>query len=84
MSNFFEDVYTDHGCFGTIIAVILMLAIAFGILCLETWLAMALWNGCAVPAVTVINEVGFWQMWGITLLCNILFKNVYSSSKKKE
>ena len=84
MFDFFEDVNRDHGCLGMIIAVVLMLAVVFGILCLETWLAMALWNGCAVPAVIVLNEVGFWQMWGITLLCNILFKSVHSSSKKKD
>lgn len=75
---------SNDGCGWIILGIILILALVFGLLCLETWLAMALWNGCAVPAVTVINEVGFWQMWGITLLCNILFKNVYSSSKKKK
>ena len=84
MFDFFDDIGSDYGVFGVIVAVILVLAVVFGILCLETWLAMALWNGCAVPAVEVLNEVGFWQMWGITLLCNILFKNVYSSSKKKD
>ena len=80
----FDDIYEDKGCVAVIAVVLIVLAIVFAILCLETWLAMALWNGCAVPAVAVLNEVGFWQMWGITLLCNILFKNVYSSSKKKE
>lgn len=75
---------SDAGCGWIILGVILILGIVFGLLCLETWVAMALWNGCAVPAVSVISEVGFWQMWGITLLCNILFKNVYSSSKKKD
>lgn len=84
MFDFFDDIGSDYGVFGVIVAVILVLAVVFGILCLETWLAMALWNGCAVPAVVVLNEVGFWQMWGITLLCNILFKNAYSSSKKKK
>ena len=84
MFDFFGDIYTDHGCFTLIVVIVLILAVVFGILCLETWLAMALWNGCAVPAVVVLNEVGFWQMWGITLLCNILFKSVHSSSKKKD
>lgn len=82
MLDFFDDMGSDYGAVGVIIAVILILALVFGLICLETWLAMALWNGCAVPAVAVLNEVGFWQMWGITLLCNILFKNFYSNKKK--
>ena len=84
MFDFFGDLYSDHGCCAMIVAIVLILGVVFGLLCLETWLAMALWNGCAVPAVAALNEVGFWQMWGITLLCNILFKNAYSSSKKKK
>lgn len=82
MFDFFGDVYSDHGGLALIGAIVLILAVVFGLLCLETWVAMALWNGCAVPAVVVLNEIGFWQMWGITMLCNILFKSVHSSSKK--
>ena len=82
MLDFFDDIGSDYGVVGVIIAVILILAVVFGILCLETWLAMALWNGCAVPAVAVLNEVGFWQMWGITLLCNILFKSFHNNKSK--
>ena len=82
MLDFFNDIGSDYGVGGVIIAVVILLAIVFGLLCLETWLAMALWNGCAVPAVSGINEVSFWQMWGISLLCNILFKSFHSNSKK--
>lgn len=82
MFDFFEDIGSDYGVFGVIVAVILILAVVFGLLCLEAWLAMALWNGCAVPAVSVISEVGYWQMWGIMLLCNILFKTTTSSKNK--
>ena len=32
---------------------------------------MLLWNGCLVPAIG-INEVGFFQMWGIMILVNCL------------
>ncbi len=42
---------------------------------------MLLWNGCLVPAVTVLNEVGWLQMWGIMFLLGILFKSNISSSK---
>lgn len=82
MFDFFGEMYSDYGWWAMLLAIVLILGVVFGLLCLETWVAMALWNGCAVPAVSVISEVGFWQMWGITLLCNILFKTITPNKKK--
>lgn len=42
---------------------------------------MWLWNGCLVPAVSGLNEIGWLQAWGILLLSNLLFKN-WSVSEK--
>ena len=75
---------SDAGCGWIILGVILILGLVFGLMCLEAWCLMALWNGCAVPAVSVLNEIGFWQAWGISILSNILFKNVWNSSSKKK
>ena len=36
---------------------------------------MWLWNGCLVPAIPGINEIGWLQAWGILVLCGFLFKN---------
>lgn len=36
---------------------------------------MWLWNGCLVPAISGINEIGWLQAWGILVLCGFLFKN---------
>jgi hypothetical protein len=83
MFDFFGEINRDYGCCALIIAIVLILGLVFGLLCLEAWVAMSLWNGCAVPAVSVLSEVSFWQMWGISLLCNILFKSYHSSSKSK-
>lgn len=41
-----------------------------------------LWNHCLVPAVNC-NQVGYWQMYGITWLAAILFKNASFVSKNK-
>jgi hypothetical protein len=41
---------------------------------------MLLWNMCLVPAVTVLKEVGWLQMWGISVLISILFKPTISKS----
>lgn len=84
MFDFFEDMNKDHGCLGVIIAVVIILALVFGLLCLEAWCLMALWNSCAVPAIMSLNQIGFWQAWGISILSNILFKNIWSGSKKKD
>lgn len=83
MFDFFEGIDKDHGALGVIIAVIIIIGLAFGLLCLEAWCLMALWNACAVPAVSVLSEIGFWQAWGISILSNILFKSYRSSSKKE-
>jgi hypothetical protein len=42
---------------------------------------MWLWNGCLVPAVSVVHEIGWLQAWGLSFLFSMLFKsNTYSSS----
>lgn len=80
----FDNVYEEKGCAAVIGIVLFVLALAFGIICLEAWVVMALWNACLVPAVTVLNEVGFWQMWGIMVVCNSLFKGWIHWGKKKD
>lgn len=37
---------------------------------------MWLWNGALVGALAGVNQIGWLQAWGISLLANILFKNV--------
>lgn len=36
--------------------------------------AMWLWNVCLVDAFTGLREVTWLQMWGIMILCSMLFK----------
>lgn len=42
---------------------------------------MLLWNNCLVPAVTTLKEVGWLQMWGISILIGLLFKPSTASTK---
>lgn len=75
MKNKLENVVEQYGLGVLIMAVIFVLALAFGIDCLIVWGCMALWNSCLVAAIPFITaEVGYWQMWGIYLLCTFLFK----------
>lgn len=53
-----------------LIAVVLVIVIGL----LFSVPVMLLWNGCLVPAVTGLNEIGWLQAWGILVLCGLLFK----------
>ena len=59
-----------------------IIALAFFFSFLFSYPVMLLWNECLVPAVTVLREVGWLQMWGIMFLFAILFKTNYTSEKK--
>jgi hypothetical protein len=39
---------------------------------------MLLWNSCLVPAVTGVNEIGWLQAWGLSILAGLLFKTTVS------
>jgi hypothetical protein len=41
---------------------------------LLAWPVMELWNGCLVPAVDGVKEIGWLQAWGLQFLVNLLFK----------
>jgi hypothetical protein len=48
------------------------------------WPTQLLWNGCLVPAVNGLHEIGFWQALGINFLFSMLFKTTAKSSTKKD
>lgn len=82
-----EEKYTTAEVIGIIIGVILVLALVFGLLCLEAWIGMLLWNWFVVGMLGFANLYmeNIWMMWGVMLLCNILFKSPhYSNSNKKD
>lgn len=74
IDNAFEK-GTGWGIFVTILIIAFFLALAFGILCLEGWIVMLLWNAVVVT-VFGAPELSFWLSVGILLLCNLLFKAV--------
>jgi hypothetical protein len=80
--KFFEK-KDDLGCLGITLMVIIVFAIAFGLLCFEVWVAMSLWNMLLVPMFGA-PVITFWPMWGIMLLCNILFKTHNFNTNKKD
>ncbi len=74
----------DWGCGTWLLCIILVLAIVFGLLCLEAWLVMFLWNAVIPLLWATAPTLGFWAAMGLMLLCNILFgSTVRISSGKK-
>ena len=41
---------------------------------LLAWPVMELWNGCLVPAVDGVKQIGWLQAWGLQFLVTMLFK----------
>lgn len=70
ITNFIENHSIGVGC----LVVALVLALAFGIMCLEAWIVMLLWNWIAVSLFS-LPTIGFWLAMGLCILCNILFKS---------
>ena len=48
---------------------------------LLAWPVMELWNGCLVPAVDGVREIGWLQAWGLQFLINMLFKVSITTKK---
>ena len=71
------------GVIGVILGIALIFGVAFGLLSFVVWVAMLLWNGVLCDLFPIVPEVTFWQMWGLYLLSNILFKSRGSSNKSK-
>jgi hypothetical protein len=65
---------------GVITTFIGLIAISLLLSFLLAWPVMELWNGCLVPAVEGVNQIGWLQAWGLQFLVNMLFR--ISATKK--
>jgi phosphotransferase system glucose/maltose/N-acetylglucosamine-specific IIC component len=54
--------------FFLIVGIVVVLGLLF------SYPVMLLWNGCLVPAVDGVKEIGWLQAWGLMILFGILFK----------
>jgi hypothetical protein len=55
-------------------AFVILVAGALFVSFLLAWPVMELWNGCLVPAVDGVKQIGWLQAWGLQFLINMLFK----------
>ena len=61
---------------GWTICIIIGLGFIFGVLCLESWLIMLLWNATLPAVFSGVAVIGFWQSVCINLLAILLFGGV--------
>jgi hypothetical protein len=59
----------------------ILVGIGFGILGLGFiaffgWVVMLLWNWL-MPDIFGLKQIGYWQAWGLLILCTILFKGMH-------
>ena len=59
------------------------IAWCFGVMCLQAWLVMLLWNWIAVDLFGA-PFLGFWMAFGLRWLCSLLFKSKVTVNKKSE
>jgi hypothetical protein len=85
--NSFSNLTKAHGIgYATvvyIIAIIFILAICFGLMCLEAWCAMALWNAIIPHIFITIGPITFWQMFGLDMLLVLILPGGIVSSAIK-
>ena len=80
----FDNFDTDSwGCGAWILAIVLILALIFVLLCFEAWLVMFLWNAVVPLLWATAPKLSFWAAMGLMLLCNALFGGIRVSSGKK-
>lgn len=63
--------------------IIRAIAWGFGVMCLQAWLVMLLWNWIAVDLFGA-PILGFWMAFGLRWLCSLLFKSKVTVNKKSE
>lgn len=62
---------------------IFALAWAFGVMCLQSWIMMLLWNWVAVGLFGA-PALSFWIAFGLRWLCSLLFNSKLTVNKKSE
>jgi hypothetical protein len=78
-----ENYSVGMAILATIGIIIGAIAWCFGMMCLQSWLVMLLWNWVAVDLFSA-PVLDFWMAFGLRWLCSLLFKSKASVNKKSE
>lgn len=83
IANAWENYSVGVAILAIIGIVIGAVAWIFGVMCLQTWLVMLLWNWIAVDLFGA-PVLSFWVAFGLRWLCSLLFKSKVTVNKKSE
>ena len=79
MFNLISEAWDKYDGFYAVLAVIAIvigfLGAAFGLMCLQAWMVMILWNWVAVTLFNV-PTLTFWLSFGLIWLCQLMFKGL--------
>lgn len=84
MKNFLNSIYEDYGCAAYVLICILVLALAFGLFCLNAWLVMLLWNAVVCAIWVAAPAITFWQSFGLILMVRLAFGNFKLGGSSKD
>lgn len=83
LMDIWEDYPTGLAILAIIAVVICAIAWTFGLMCLQSWIVMLLWNWVAVGLFDA-PVLSFWVAFGLRWLCSLLFKSKLTVSKESE
>lgn len=81
--DIWEDYPTGLAILATIAVVIFAIAWTFGLMCLQSWIVMLLWNWVAVGLFGA-PALSFWVAFGLRWLCSLLFKSKLTVNKESK
>ena len=83
LMDIWEDYPTGLAIFAIIAVVIFAIAWTFGLMCLQSWIVMLLWNWVVVGLFGA-PALSFWVAFGLRWLCSLLFKSKLTVNKESE
>ena len=83
LMDIWEDYTAGLAILATIAVVIFAIAWTFGLMCLQSWIVMLLWNWVAVGLFGA-PALSFWVAFGLRWLCSLLFKSKLTVNKESE
>ena len=83
LMDIWEDYTAGLAILATIAVMIFAIAWTFGLMCLQSWIVMLLWNWVAVGLFGA-PALSFWVAFGLRWLCSLLFKSKLTVNKESE
>ena len=83
LMDIWEDYPAGLAILATIAVVVFAIAWTFGLMCLQSWIMMLLWNWVAVGLFGA-PALSFWVAFGLRWLCSLLFKSKLTVNKESE